>query len=79
MRFHDLTGQKSRLKMCLGCIRMRLQYLTGENIRFKMHLGYLRNGPFPPLTHSINELNCRNGPFPPMTHSVNGPNGPFHR
>ena len=42
MRFHDLTGQTTRLKTCLGCIRMRLQYLTSENIRFKMRLLCIR-------------------------------------
>ena len=42
MRLHDLTGQKTRLKMCLGCIRMRLKYLMSENIRFKMHLWCIR-------------------------------------
>ena len=42
MRLHDHTGQKTRLKMCSGCIRMRLQYITGENLRFKMRLGCIR-------------------------------------
>ena len=68
---------------------MRLHDLTGKNFKFKMHLGCFRNGPFrplthsvngpkwtvPPLTHSVNDLNCRNEPFPPFTHSVIGSNG----